>query len=258
MSLIVGGLYDDFQDNVNLIEKHSFNYCFSGVQGSFPFSIFNGGVNSIHRGSVCLYRDIIECLRGYHANAQMVVLDFGNLRLDKKDYHNNFGKVQFETFANDTRVFFEMADINLIDYVVNKYPNIQIILHQNFTFFHNEEEVQAILDAFPNIKGIITTHGHMFETLNTQKFYLLNIYNCTQCKSYKNCVLFDNLKCLEYDADSSFFGCTRKQLLPMEIAKEYLKESLEKADYTILGVPTIDNEVHFKYIDELLEVSNNG
>lgn len=257
MSLIVGGLYDDFQDNIALIEKHAFNYCFGGVQGSFPFSIFNGGVNSIHRGSVCLYRDIIECLRGYHANAQMVLLDFGNLRLTEKDYHNNFGKIHFETFANDTRVFFEMADIELIKYVVNKYPNIQIVLHQNYTFFHNAEEVQDVLNQFPNIKGIITAHGHLFENINTQKFYLLSIYECNRCKSYKNCVLFDNLKCLEFDEDSSFFGCTRKQLLPIETAGEYLKESFEKADHTIFGIPTIDNAVHFEYLDKLLEVNNN-
>lgn len=257
MGLIVGGLFDDFQDNLTLIQKHSFNYCFNGVQGSFPFSIFNGDVNTIHKGCVCLYRDIIECLRGYHASSQMVLLDFGNLRLEQKDYHNNFGKVQFETFANDNRVFFQIADLGLIEYATNKYPNIQIVLHQNYTFFHNAEEVQDVLKQFPNIKGIVTTHGHLFENIDTTKFYLLNFYNCGSCKSYKNCILFDNLKCLEYSGESNFFECSRKQLLSSELALEYLKESLEKADHTILGIPKVDNVIHFEYLDKLLEVNSN-
>ena len=150
-----------------------------------------------------------------------------------------------------------MADIELIKYAIDRYPNIQIVLHQNYTFFHNAEEVQELLEQFPNIKGIVITHNHMFENINTTKFYLLDVYNCGSCKSYRNCISFDNSKCLEYSGESNFFECSRKQLLSTNVSLEYLKESFEKADHTILCIPRLDNVIHFEYLDKLLEVNSN-
>ena len=55
---------------------------------------------------------------------------------------DTFNKIMFELYVNEMydSIYFEVADEGLIDYLVNKYPQIQLCLHENYTMFHSENE----------------------------------------------------------------------------------------------------------------------
>ena len=142
MKYILPNFYDSFIYNKLLKEDFFTTVNIEGIQGTYPFCIFNGGCNNIEYEEIALYIDLINGLGQYGILGNKILLDFGNINLEEKDYVNTFGNLIVETFYTNSCFYFLVSQENFIEYLINKYPNIQFILHQNYINFQTEQEIQ--------------------------------------------------------------------------------------------------------------------
>lgn len=209
MKYILPNFYNNFLCNDLIRQQYGPYVDFDGVQGTYPFGIFYGWYNNINKEELAIYRDLLAILKDYGVFANKVYLDMGNIILKDTDYYNCFETVILEAFAEKEDFYFEIADLNLIEFVINKFPNIQIILHQNYTMWHNESEILSVIEKWKdNIKAIIITDiNPCFSVDNIRKIYLAHINKCGECKMLPKCLKADMEATLEYSTYSAFDNC---------------------------------------------------
>lgn len=240
MKIILPSFYNSYQQNKKIIENFMYYKDFQGISGSFPFSIFNGGYNNNKYSQLALAHDIINSIHSYGAIGGFTVIDFGNLCLIESDFKNCFNKVVLEEYSKSKNIFFSVASIKLAEYLVSTYPDIQLILHQNYTNFHTEEEVQNVINLYKkNLKYIIITPNNECSHIeDIQKIYWIPFTLCYCCPQYYKCIKIDNNQTLNYSTFSQFNDCSSKKYVNLQ----YLKT-------LILHANTITNCIIF---DDLL------
>ena len=185
-----------------------------GVEGSVPFFIYNGNYNNIDSSEIFLYPDFKEIEQFYKPYVDMFIFDCGNVLLEPKDKNNCLGNVIFTEYANNKHYYFTISNLDIAQYLIEQYPNIQLILHQNFTMFHDDKEIlEAIKMLGKNLSYIIITNKNKCDTINFPKIYLLKYFNtCEKCSRYKYCIEQECLSALNYSSYSIFKDCKKKML----------------------------------------------
>lgn len=269
MNYILPNFFDSFSQNQEIISNFMLYFDIHMIQGTFPFNIFNGECNNIVNETLALYPDIKACPEDYRNIGNAILLDYGSTLIEKKDYHNNFGKVIFEEYANNTKFYFEIALENFIDYLIKTYPNIQIILHQNYINNHTQEEIINLIKKYHNIKGIIVTElNPCIDIDNIKKFYLLQLNKCERCKQYNACLKYEMEHTLRYSNQSNFNGCEYTILKSVEELleeKEYVENVLQYDNILFSTIPLIKEAEYYelifnffiKEIEQQKEVKNN-
>lgn len=211
MIFILPSIYYNFEDNVNILDMYSNTVKIKGIEGNFPSNIMCGGINALDTRYFALYDDIVGCVNSYSIPSKMLFVDCGNLFLNEKEYLNRFDKILFEEWENNDSAYYEIADFNLIDYVVKRYPNIQIALHQNALLRYNLKEIQDKIDNCKNIKYIILPrrYAHL-KVKGVQKIYLISFTKCRDCVNYCDCLSEESHYILEYSGHSTFRNCTKR------------------------------------------------
>lgn len=253
MNYILPNFFDSFPQNQELASTFMVYFDINMIQGTYPFSIFNGGCNNISSEIIALYADIKKCPEDYKNLSGRVLLDFGSTLINKKDYHNNYGKVILEEYCDNPKFYFEIGLIDFLDYLIFMYPNIQIILHQNYINNHDENEIQEIINNYSkNIKGIIITEAQpCLHVKNIEKFYLLQLNKCERCKQYKACVEYEMKNTLLYSKDSNFNFCEHIQLKTAEELskeKEYVENILNCNNILFSTIPTNEEVKYYELI----------
>lgn len=257
MKYILPNFYDSFIYNKLLKEDFFTSIDIEGIQGTYPFCIFNGGCNNIEYEEIALYRDLIDGLGRYGILGNKILLDFGNINLNKEDYVNTFGNLIIETFYSNSCFYFLISQEDFIEYLVKEYPNIQLILHHNYINFHTEQEVQKIVTKYHNnIKYIITTDLNECRNVkNVKKIYLLSLFNCQQCRHYETCINYDNNQTLNYSKLSILNTCEVKKFVDINIL-------LDKINYTknlnidiimFETIPIFHEEICYNIIKDIFE-----
>lgn len=234
MNFILPSFYNSYNHNQELIQKYLLFKNFSGIYGNFPFSIFNGSYNNSASEELALAEDIVKSVSGYGSLSSCTIIDFGNIDLKEEDYYDSFNKVILETYANSRNAYFSIASRKFAQYLVDNYPNIQLIIHQNYTNLCSEEEVKLIIDMFPNnIKYLIITPNNYCTNINIPKIYWIPYTICYCCPQYKKCIQIDNNLTLEYSEGSQFAACNNKQFLTLEYLQAMVEDAKNHTD-TIL------------------------
>ena len=185
----------------------------------------------------------------------MCLFDFGNLLLDKYDYEDNYGKIIFEEYANKKNIFFEVADIDFIDFLINRYPSIQIILHENYTIFHDDKTIQNIIKKYPNnIKAINITILHLCENIDIPKIGILNLDSCYYCPQFPLCLNTENRNILRYRKASAFNECTKKKMIDIDSIMENLSILLKNTDIILFNtIPALQKKIYLDLIEQFLK-----
>lgn len=214
MIFILPSFYDNFRDNQNVLDIYNNYVKIKGFHGAFPSSIMKGGINSLNLKFFALYDDMIECIDGYNIPYKKFFIDCSNIALDKKDYYNMLNKVCFEEWGNDSSFFFEIADFDLLDFLIERYPKIQITLHSNIFFQYTLKQIQEKINECENIKNILIPHSMAHIKINNiKKIYLMSFFKCQDaCVNYRDCVIKENHQILEYSKKSTFRQCKYKSL----------------------------------------------
>ncbi len=211
MIFILPSIYYNYEDNINILNMYSNTVKIKGIEGSFPSNIMCGGINNLDTRFFALYDDILTCISNYSIPSQKVFINCGNLFLDEKEFLNRFNKILFEEWENDESIYFEMADFNLIDYAVKRYPNIQIALHQNALLKYNLKDIQNKIDTCKNIKYVILPqrYAHL-KIKDVQKIYLMSFTKCCDCVHYCDCISEELHYIKEFSGKSIFRHCSNK------------------------------------------------
>ena len=245
-------------NNLGLIEENEYQNLFWGIETEIPFSIFTGRINNNNNfvGTFLSYDDIVKLSKCYNEILEnMFVFDFGNLFLEEGDYENCLGDVIFTEFVNQKNVYFEIADINFIDFLVKKYPQIQIILHENYTIFYNDQQIQQLIDKYPNnIKAINITILHVCEEVNIPKIGILNLDSCYYCPQFPLCLNKENKSVLRFRKASMFNECQKKKLINIDTAVKNLSLLLKHTDMILFEtIPLAQQEDYLNLINLVLK-----
>lgn len=244
---ILPNFYSDYSCNMVIKDKFFTTRNLAGIQGTFPFSIFNGSYNNIQNDSLAVYEDFIDSIDSYGILANMTLLDFGNTQLIPTDYKDSYGKVILEEFSHRKNFYFEVSVESFIEYLIEEYPMIQLILHQNYTSQHSSAEIQELINKYPkHIKGIIISSMNECKSVTgVIKFYLVSLSNCHHCNQFQNCIKFDQEATLEYSVASQFANCSnRKNIYPDDIVNK-IQYAQTISDYILF-----DTIIHTKAIEE--------
>jgi len=252
---------DNIINNQQLIEQNEYNNLFWGIESSLPFSIFNGRANNNQWGNFIDYYTMVNWVKSYEEiSNNLVMFDFGNILLDEKDFENCFGAMVFNEFANQSNVYFEIADIKLIDFLINKYPNIQISLHENYTIFHDEDTITNLINTYPNnIKAINITVLNLCENINIQKMGVLNLESCFYCPQFPLCLQNEQQNILRFRKKSIFNECNKKKFLDQKSLTNTIKTLLNFTD-TIMFQSIAYGQVneYMEIIKSVLEQEQEG
>lgn len=256
INFILPCCFTNYQENTLLIEGNEYRNLFWGIEGNVPFSIFNGRVNNNKISLFASYSDIKHLIEGYEAISEnFTIIDFGNMLLEEYDYENVYGEVILDEYASKSNVFFELADEKFIDYLVNKYPKIQIILHDNYTIFHDKESIQELIDTYPNnIKGINITILNLCENIDIPKIGVLSLDSCFYCPQFPLCLKSEYNNILHYRSRSIFNECRlKKMLLPQEVIKNLEKLLYYTNNIMFTGIAVDQIDIYMENIKLILD-----
>lgn len=255
---ILPNFFDSYECNLTLKNNFFINQNIVGVQGTFPFCIFNGWYNNIIGESLAIYDDLVDCVKNYGILNDIVLIDFGNIYLNELDFMDSYGKVILEEYGNNKHIFFEVADEIFIQYLVEHYPNIQLVLHQNYTNMNTKDNIKNLIDRYPNnIKGIVSMNLSMdLSFTNIKKFYLLPLTHCHECHHFNTCLQKDIEATLEYSAKSQFNSCEFRQLLNSQEILDLVK-LIEKNNYDYIIFDTIPITKQFEEYKIIENIFNN-
>lgn len=253
---ILPNFYDSYFCNLTIGQKLLQKKDLTGVSGTFPFSIFNGSYNNMGKETVCLYDDMKKIFEDYGLLTDMVVIDYGNLYLESYDYYDLYNQVVLDEFANNSNFYFSVSQIDFLEYLITKYPTINIILHQNYTRNHNTEEIQEIISKYPNIKGIVISSFNICSKVNNVfKIYLTPIHGCEKCVQYERCLKHDNIATLEFSKKSQFAECPLRQLIHPQIVADRIQYIKQYCDYIMFDtVINLKEEEEYSLIEQIISL----
>lgn len=250
INFILPNSYCALDNIIGLVKENNYQNLFFGVEGDFAFSIFTGRVNNNCGNGFMCFEEARDCVAMYEEiSDNMAIIDFSNTQLEDFDYWDSFGEVLLEEFADKKNIYFEVSDISFIDYLTKNYPNIQIILSENYTIFHTEEQIQNLINQFPlNIKYINITILNLCTNINIPKIGILNMDSCFYCPQFPLCLKRENINTLRYRTASSFNDCERKKMIVLKDIIKNLKTLLKETNIIMFGTISI------KQIDDYINL----
>lgn len=255
LKYILPNFYDNYLYNKTIMDKLITKRNICGIQGTFPLSIYNGSYNNIYGEEICLYDKIATVFSDYGLLSDMAILDYGNPFLEDTDYYDLYNRVILEEFAEKETHYFAVSQVKFIDFLISKYPKINIILHQNYTREHTSEEIQILIDKYPNIKGIIISSFNLCTKVkNVFKIYLLPIHGCEECVHYHKCLKHDNYATLEFSGKSEFAECKWRKLIYPETIIERIHYVKDYCDYILFDTVIRANDIEeYALIETVIE-----
>jgi hypothetical protein len=256
LKYILPNFYNCYSHNVELFQTFAKTKNLCGIEGAFPFSIFYGAYNNISCENICLYDDMIPIIKDYGLLADMLILDCGNPLLEDFDYYDLYNTVILDEYAEKNNVYFSVSQEGLIKFLIERYPKINLILHQNYTRENTSQDIQKLIDNYSNIKGIITSSFNICSKVNNVfKIYLTPLHTCEECIHYKKCLSHDNQAILDYSQKSRFQNCVLRNLAHPNNIVERINFIKDKCDYILFDTVVCHNALaEYQLIEQVLEI----
>lgn len=213
---------------------------FNQIGGSFPFSSWNGGLNSCITPEIALNNQISECYAGYMTATR---LDFSNMMLTQEDFYNNYNRIMLEHGATGATAI-ELCNLQLYEYIKANYPTYQkFILAPNAATLMGDQftpEVVNVILENPDFQ-LVSLSPRLAKDKNfLQQIKAKNkIEICVNplcsslCKHQDECVINESKLQYDYSEKSAIISCPRRNAYynnPNTIEIKDLKE------YTQMGI----------------------
>ena len=261
INFILPNFYDNSTMMQGLISDRLLINNIYGIEGGFSFSIFRGKINNNKYGNFVCYQDMKESIDDYkEIGYNLTLIDCGNLYLKEFDYTDTFNEVLFELYKDSNNIYFEVADEKLINFLVNTYPHIQLCLHENYTIFHTEKEIEELITKYSNnIKFINITLLNLCSNINYQKIAVLNLDSCFYCPHFPICLKIEHEQILRYKEASQLNDCERKKLIALDSLIDNLKTLLKQTNmimFSSIAISHLDN--YMELIEQILIEEEKG
>lgn len=255
---ILPNFYESFSCNQLLIQEFLKSKMLYGVSGTFPFSIFNGGINNNGLCDLVVYDDIISISRSYGPLNDFMLIDCSNISLLSTDYNDCFNKVMFETLSEKENVIFSIADIELGKYLIKTYPTIQLTLDANYTLFHTDDDINlAIKTLGGNLKYLMICQQNLCKKIIFPKIYKVFFTECNCCLQHLRCIKQENERVLTYSEKSCFKSCSLKK---SRTYKDILTEIENISNTTTLiafeSIPKEQEEQYYSILEQIIMEGN--
>ena len=100
--------------------------------GSFPYTYWNGGINNNFGIGNNTYDTVIKY---YQTNLLPLRSNCSNINLNKEDFNDTIMNVILDLLNNSSNAI-ELSNLELYEYLYNKYPNFHYILSNNFNLIN--------------------------------------------------------------------------------------------------------------------------
>ena len=100
--------------------------------GSFPDTYWNGGINNNFGIGNNTYDTVIKY---YQTNLLPLRINCSNINLNKEDFNDTIMNVILDLLNNSSNAI-ELSNLELYEYLYNKYPNFHYILSNNFNLIN--------------------------------------------------------------------------------------------------------------------------
>lgn len=100
--------------------------------GSFPYIYWNGGINNNFGIGNNTYDTVIKY---YQTNLLPLRINCSNINLNKEDFNDTIMNVILDLLNNSSNAI-ELSNLELYEYLYNKYPNFHYILSNNFNLIN--------------------------------------------------------------------------------------------------------------------------
>lgn len=100
--------------------------------GSFPYTYWNGGINNNFGIGNNTYDTVIKY---YQTNLLPLRINCSNINLNKEDFNDTIMNVILDLLNNSSNSI-ELSNLELYEYLYNKYPNFHYILSNNFNLIN--------------------------------------------------------------------------------------------------------------------------
>ena len=101
--------------------------------GSFPYTYWNGGMNNNFGPGNNTYDTVIKY---YQTNLLPLRINCSNINLNKEDFNDTIMNVILNLLNNSSNAI-ELSNLELYEYLYNKYPNFHYILSNNFNLINS-------------------------------------------------------------------------------------------------------------------------
>ena len=189
--------------NSKLIAKFNIEY----FHGAFPWSLWNGGVNS-HSGKAVLTPEM-ELL--FQNTLAPIRIDASNINLQPIDYLDLHENAVLKTM-NGTNSVYEISLLDIVNHLQNSNLNNKYIISNNAQLIHPFDP--DILEAFYQEESICLVNLGYRPIFNlsdiTDKTKLeISIGHCDNCslELYSQCIINENTNIYNYSGESCFINC---------------------------------------------------
>lgn len=100
--------------------------------GSFPYTYWNGGINNNFGIGNNTYNTVIKY---YQTNLLPLRINCSNINLNKEDFNDTIMNVILNLLNNSSNAI-ELSNLELYEYLYNKYPNFHYVLSNNFNLIN--------------------------------------------------------------------------------------------------------------------------
>lgn len=231
-------------DYFNYIATHQSHYlktpiAINHVAGSFPFTLWNGGVNSSLIGNLFKNEQIDNVFKNMHSSIR---LNFSNLLITNEDFYNNYCRLILE-YGNNGSTVIEITNLNLYAYIKEhyKYYN-KFILSSNAWCMKDltPEEINAICENddfyLISLPPYLSNNFDYIDKIEKKNKIEITVNpSCPlTCKNYQDCWLNESKKQYDFSGNSVIASCNSRinyknnnQIISLnDIKKDYLSKGI--------------------------------
>ena len=182
--------------------------------GSFPFSIFNGGLNlNIQNDTFLLNEDIDKILNNKN-DITPFRFDCSNILLSDNDLQNIYQNIILE-YGHNSGNFIEVSDFRMLNYLQEKFPNYEFIFSKNSNLINplTPEIINTILEQ--NIFYLLELPNNFKKNLEFLNKIIkkdkieITIGNKCTCLNSLNCELKEQEYIVDFSNNTNFYNCKK-------------------------------------------------
>lgn len=151
-------------------EIFTFDFEIEFIQGSFPFSYWNGGINSNYNinGKLPIYKDYAQIAE---TASIPILLDFSNMNLKDFDVYDRHLNTILDIFKN-RGIYLEVINSPFYTDIQKKYPNYKFILSKNNQTVSNLDDfclIQILPSKFSDEDLLKITNKKNYQIILAEK-----------------------------------------------------------------------------------------
>ena len=195
--------------------------------GSFPYTYWNGGINNNFGIGNNTYDTVIKY---YQTNLLPLRINCSNINLNKEDFNDTIMNVILDLLNNSSNAI-ELSNLELYEYLYNKYPNFHYILSNNFNLINPLtpeliNKLNEICDFyFIQIPLNKIKDFNFLKAIKNKRNIELPIGDICNCPNLNNCNIQEQIAQYNYSDSFTKINCSKCSGLSSNLSIEDIQNN---------------------------------